>query len=365
MVLRALVGHPARRGRDMPVLITGASGFLGGALAASAQGPVLATGRDPKRCQAMSDRLGMPILPLDLTSPEAVPTLVRAAKAANVRRIVHTAGMTASWGKPVSFHRANVMATHTVLQVAQAIDAERVIMISSPSVYFRFADQEALREDDPLPPPVHDCAATMRQAELMALKAGAVVLRPRGIYGAGDEMLLPHLMGVLRDGPLPLLRGGRGAVDLTHVDDVTDAIWAALAARQVRGQILNISGGVALPTRMVMESLARRAGLRARWRRWPLRLALARARGFELAAALTGKAPQLTRYDLGMFAFRQTLDLTRARNLLNWQPRVSFDEGLARSLPPGLALRDGPAGASGAGRGGFTPPPPRGIFWPG
>lgn len=316
----------------MTTLITGASGFLGGALAASAQGKVLALGRDPQRCAAMAERLGIAVHPFDLAAPDAVEVLTGMAKAAGVQRIVHAAGFSAPWGKPVAYHRANVMGTQTILQVAAAIGAARVVHISTPAVYFRFEDQECVGEDMPLPAAVNPYAASKRLAEDMALMAGCVVLRPRGVYGTGDRSLFPRLMRAIRAGPLPLLRNGRAATDLTHVDDVVASIWAGLAVTKAQGRAFNISGGAALPIHSVVEAVARRSGDRVRWIKLPLPLAMAAARGMELSAALTGKEPRFTRYGVGFFAYRQTLDVSQAKAVLGWQPKISFDEGLARSF---------------------------------
>ncbi len=321
----------------MTTLITGASGFLGSALAASAQGRVLALGRDPQRCAAVAERLGIPVHPLDLAGPEAVEILIRMAKDAGVQRIVHAAAFSAPWGKPVAFHRANVMGTQTILQVAEAIGAARVIHISTPAVYFRFADQEGVPETALLPMPVNPYAASKRVAEEMALMAGCVVLRPRGLYGAGDRSLIPRLLRAIRAGPLPLLSDGRAATDLTHVDDVVASIWAGLAVPKAQGRAFNISGGVALPIREVVDTIARRSGARARWVRLPLPLVMAAARGMELSAALTGKEPWITRYGVGFFAYRQTLDVSQAKAVLGWQPKIGFDEGMARTFAAQLS----------------------------
>ena len=316
----------------MTTLITGASGFLGSALAASAQGGVLALGRDPQRCAAVAERLGIPVVPMDLAGPEAVDILTRMAKAAGVHRIVHTAALSAPWGKPVAFHRANVMGTQTILRVAEAIGATSVVHISTPAVAFRFADQEGLTEDSPLPSPVNPYAASKRVAEDMAVMAGCAVLRPRGIYGPGDRALIPSLLRAIRTGPLPMLREGRAATDLTHIDDVVASIWAALAVPKAHGRVFNISGGAALPIREVIAAIAKRHGLVPRWVKLPLPLVMAAAHGMELAAALTGKEPQVTRYGVGFLAYRQTLDISLAKAVLGWQPKVSFEEGLTRTF---------------------------------
>ena len=323
----------------MTTLITGASGFLGGALARAlaAEGPVLATGRDDRRCTALAADLGSAVLRLDLAGPDAVAQLAAAAQAAGVRRIIHAAALTAPWGTRSAFFRANVTATQTVLEAARRCGVVRIVMISSPSVYFRHADQFLLPEDAPLPRPVNAYTATKRQAEALARDYGAIVLRPRGIYGPGDRALMPRLVRAMRAGPLPLMRDGRAETDLTHVDDVISAVRAALVAQGLAGRVFNISGGVGLPLREVVEAVGARIGIRPRWRALPVPVVMAAATLSEARAILTGQEPRLTRYGAGLFAHSQTLDLRAAAQALGWQPRVSFAEGLARTFSAGVA----------------------------
>jgi len=125
-------------------------------------------------------------------------------------------------------------------------------------VYFAYRDQLGVSEDAGLPRPVNHYARTKRQAEEIVLAApevGPVVLRPRGIYGAGDRKLLPRLLQVARQRPLPLFRDGKARIDLTYVDDVVDAVLAALSAGSAaEGQIFNISGGEVVPVRDIAEA---------------------------------------------------------------------------------------------------------------
>ena len=311
----------------MAVLVTGASGFLGGALVRDLRSEgraVLATGRDVGICAEVG------ALPLDLADAEAVAVLTAAAERVGVTGIVHAAALSAPWGTVAEFRRCNVGATQTVLEVARRLGGVRVVHISTPSVCFRFADQLGLREDAALPPPVNAYAATKAEAEVLARAAGAVVLRPRGIYGAGDRALLPRLVRAIQAGPLPLMRGGQAATYLTHVADVVAAIRAALASEAAG--VFHISGGVALPIRAVVEAVAARAGVEPRWRALPVPLVMAAARALEWRGALTGVEPRVTRYGVGLFAYTQTLDISRAARELGWRPVVGFDEGLRRTF---------------------------------
>ena len=315
----------------MTVLVTGASGFLGSTLVGRlrAQGQaVLATGRNAMVCAQQG------ALALDLAEPGAVEMLTDCAQSAGTKAIVHAAALSAPWGRMQDFRRCNVVATKAVLEVARRLAGVRVVHISTPSVCFRYADQLGVREDMALPPPVNAYAATKAEAEALALAAGAVVLRPRGIYGAGDRALLPRLARAIAAGPLPLMRGGKAATDLTHVDDVVAAICAALQSEA--GGVFHISGGVALPIREVVTQVAAHSRMAPRWRALPMPLVMAAARAMEWRGALTGQEPRLTRYGVGLFVYTQTLDISRAAQELGWRPVVSFDEGLRRTFSGGV-----------------------------
>ncbi|MDX8501411.1 NAD(P)-dependent oxidoreductase [Mesorhizobium sp. VK4C] len=326
----------------MVVLVTGASGFLGSHVLArlAASGTLgLGLGRDAARCAAL-EAAGHRIVRHDLAQPlDGVfdPRLER------VERIIHCAALSAPFGRLQDFVAANVAATRNLLDFAARQGVSRFVHISSPSVCFAFRDQLGLTEDTALPDPVNHYARTKREAEKLVLAAPAVhpvVLRPRGIYGAGDRALLPRLIEAAKSRPLPLFRGGRAAIDLTHVDDVVDAVMVALAVPKVaEGQIFNISGGEVLPVRRIADEACARAGLKARWRPVPLLPAMLAAGLMEtVALRLPGRPePPITRYGLGLFAYAQSLNLSKAKRALGWTPKISFEEGLDRTFATGVA----------------------------
>lgn len=318
------------------ILVTGATGFLGGALtrALHAAGhQVIAQGRDRDKLAALQ-QLGITPLALDLTNPTAKAPLACDA-------VVHCAALSSPWGRDRDFVRANVDGTRHALQLARNGGAKRFVHISTPSLYFRFADQIGMREDAPLPPPVNAYARTKREAETLvgaATDLDPITLRPRGLYGAGDTALLPRLLAAAQTRPLPLIRDGAATTDLTYIDDVVDAARAALdAPPRPEASVFNISGGVALNVRDVAERAGERAGVRVRWRRAPLPLVLGYARAGEAVCAALPHRPEpaITAYGAGLFAFTQTLDISAAKRVLGWTPRVSFAEGLERTFASG------------------------------
>ncbi|QKD04594.1 NAD-dependent epimerase/dehydratase family protein [Mesorhizobium loti] len=319
------------------VLVTGASGFLGAHVAdrLAADGTqAVAQGRDTARCAAL-EAAGHTVVRIDLSQPFDASI---DATFGELDAIVHCAALSAPFGRLSDFQTANVTATRNLVDFARRQGVRRFVHISSPSVCFAFRDQLDVSEDMVLPEPVNAYARTKRLGEKIVLAApevGSIVLRPRGIYGAGDRSLLPRLLGAARQRPLPLFRDGHARIDLTHVDDVVDAVVAVLGAgNAAEGQIFNISGGEVLPMRRIAEGACAHAGVAVRWRKMPLWPALLAAGLMEaVALRLPGRPePLVTRYGLGLFAYAQSLDISKAGRILGWTPKVSFEEGLDRTF---------------------------------
>ncbi|HBJ92851.1 MAG TPA: 3-beta hydroxysteroid dehydrogenase [Hyphomonadaceae bacterium] len=316
------------------VLVTGATGFLGGALTRRLLGDgvrVVALGRNQNKLSDLQSLVAT-TLQCDLAD---LPDDMR-PESCDI--VVHAAALSSPWGRAADFERANITGTASALRLAERVGARRFINISSPSIYFRFADQDLLREDDPLPAPVNAYADTKRRAEYLVSGASAfetVTLRPRGLYGPGDTALLPRLLKVAKTRPLPLMRSGVAGTDLTYIDDVVESILAAMGApSSVSGQAFNISGGVALPVKMVAERAGKKAGIDVRWRQVSWLLVKGLATASERVCAILPKRPEpvVTAYSAGLFAFRQTLNIQKAEQLLGWRPKVSFDEGLDKTF---------------------------------
>ena len=298
---------------------------------------VVGFGRDPHRIAALRGD-GFDMRAHDLVQafgPRDVAAM------GPVDAIIHCAARSSPHGTPHAFQTANVTAAGHVLDLGRALVVRRFVFISSSSVSFAARDQLGVRESDPLPRPFSAYAATKAAAERLVLATpgiGSVVLRPRGIYGAGDTALLPRLLRAAGRGPLPLLRGGQARIDLTHVDDVVDAVMASLQqGAGIEGRTFNISGGEVLAITDIVARACAGAGLSPRWRKVPLAPLMAVAGLVEGVARWLPGAPEpvITRYGLALFAYAQSLDLSQAHTGLGWVPRVSFEDGLARTFAMG------------------------------
>ena len=321
------------------ILVTGATGFLGGALVRklSRDGVcVVATGRNRQKL----DELPLPgrhrfAADLNALDPADFPSRLD-----GVTTIIHCAALSSPWGSYADFHAANITATERMIALAKGLKVEHFIHVSTPAVYFRFEDQLNVIEDMPLPAPVNAYAHSKGIAENKVAESGLpyTIVRPRGIYGAGDNALLPRLLRAARIGPLPRFRQGRAVTDITHVDDVVDALCAIVKRRdEAAGRVFNISGGEALSIRTIVERVGAASSTEIRWRDLPIMPVLAAVRFNEFLARLHPRRPEprVTAYGLGIFAFSQTLDLSNARRRLAWRPKINFEEGLGRTFRSG------------------------------
>lgn len=316
------------------VLVTGASGFLGGHAVHELRAhgiPVVATGRNE---EALSRVAG---------PEERFVGDLRALgdHRREVEAVVHAAALSSPWARWRDFREANVEGTRRALAFAERNGARRFVFVSSPSVYAVAADRIGIREEEV--DPGNRLTGYIRskiEAEALlqeALRAGRIpeliVLRPRGLIGRGDPSLAPRLREVNRRVGVPLFDGGRNLVDLTAVENVATALRLALSAGDPAGGVYNISNGDPRPFRDLVVGLLDRLGETPRFRAPSRRAAWALAAALEgVCGVLPGRPePFVTRYTLSTIAFSQTLDIERARRELGYAPEVSIDEALDRA----------------------------------
>lgn len=320
----------------VPVLVTGATGFVGGALARrlhSLGARVTAQGRRATAGAALAEA-GLRFVPGDLAEPA-----VAVAACAGQQLVFHCAALAAPWGPYRNFYRANVTATEQVAAAARAAGAARLVHVSTPSLYFADQPGRAVRETDPLPPrQLTAYADTKRLAEQVIAEAHAaglptITLRPRAIFGPGDATLFPRLLRQVARGRLRVIGRGDNLADLTYIDNVVDGLLlAASAPAAALGRAYNLTNGEPQPLWPLIAQLCAALGYPPPTGRVPLGAALALAGALELAYTLFGRGaePPLTRYTVRTLALDATLDISAARRDLGYAPQVSVAEGLAR-----------------------------------
>ena len=315
----------------MRVLVTGASGLLGRAVAAS----VLAAGHEVRTLQRSASKV---VGATDVLGSVTDATSVDRATA-GVDAIVHLAAKVSLAGDPAEFDAVNVGGTLRLLRAAAEHGVGRFVYVSSPSV--AHSGSSIVGDDAEPADPLRargDYARTKATAELMALAADSeslavVAVRPHLVWGPGDTQLVARIVERASQGRLPLLGKGAALIDSTYIDNAASAIAAALErAPAVHGNSYVITNGEPRPVAELLDGMCRAAGVPTP--RWSVPAGLARAAGSVIEAVWRVRPgvdePPMTRFLAEQLSTAHWFDQRRTRADLQWEPAVSLDEGFRR-----------------------------------
>jgi nucleoside-diphosphate-sugar epimerase len=158
-----------------------------------------------------------------------------------------------------------------------------------------------------------------------------VILRPADVYGPRDQRLLKLFKGVSR-GRFPLFGAGKGRRHMVYVDDVVSAFFQACDREQALGEGLIIAGPRPCTLRELIDEVTRATGSKRYGFRLPLKPMLALSAAVEDVSAALKIDPPIYRRRMDFFSSDSEFDTTRARRVLDWQPKVDLREGIRRTL---------------------------------
>ena len=290
---------------------------------------VRAVGRSRPALDTLSGP-GVETRSVDIRDREAV-----AAACEGVDLVIHAAALSSPWGRRSDFFDTNVEGTTHVIDGCRRHGVTRMVHVSSPSVIFDGRDVRDATEEAPFPRRFlsHYCR-TKKLAEDAVRGAGGletVIIRPKAIFGPGDTTLLPRLLAAGRAGRLAQLGDGMNLVDLTYVDNVVHALRLALTRPDAAGRVFTITNGQPVRLWEVIRRIVGAAGCSIN-RRVPYPIAYVAAALMEARGRLTATEPLLTRYGVALLGRTQTYCIDAARRWLGYEPVVSVEEGLERTL---------------------------------
>lgn len=305
------------------ILVTGISGFLGRYVAQQ----LLAKGYEVVGVSRHSNDhipIGVDYQPLDLADQAAVAALFDRY---DFKGVIHCAAKSSAWGTYQSFYSANVLATQHIVDACQKHGVDRLVHISSPSVYARLDHQLAVKETEPFSqPPLNHYIETKRKAEAIVKQSGLSynILRPRALIGDGDTSVIPRLLQTEAKSGIPLLNQGQNLMDVTCIENAAYACLLALECES-SGGVYNVTNGDPKPFIELMTLLFDHLGRSPRFKRLPYGLLINLARLMEKVYPAS-KEPPLTVYTLSTLAFSQTLDISALQNELGYRPLVTLEE---------------------------------------
>ncbi len=321
----------------MKVLVTGATGFIGGHLAR-----YLTMQGHSVRALVRRESPALTEAGVELVLGDITDALTVRAAAQGVEAVFHLAAVRDVWGTPESVYReVNVAGTRRLLEAAAEAGVDRFVYCSSVGVARypgNLQADETLSFSRPTSQVFYHC--TKAQAERMALEARAVVVRPVITYGPGDgEGFVTRLITLLAQGQPVWVGNGRNHVDLVYIDDLVIGMYTALV-RGAAGRAYILSGTAPIQVRALVDKICKLVEVGAPRICVPASFARLAGWGMEMlyeagsrvGLVPNGKEPFITRDKVATLTVDRGFSHARASRELGYRPRVDYDEGLRRTL---------------------------------
>lgn len=254
---------------------------------------------------------------------------------AGVAGVFHQAALRSvprSVDDPMSTNEVNVNGTLNVLMAAREASVRRLVYASSSSAY---GDDPAMPKVETMTPrPISPYAATKVMGEyycriyskLYGLEAVSLryfnVFGPRQRADSKYAAVIPiFLECAMRGEPMPVHGDGLQSRDFTYVENVVSANLLAMTARSAAGQVFNVACGVSHSVLDVAAAIGRALSREVRWEHGATRAADVR---------------------------HTQADVSKAKEVLGYEVKVDFDEGMRRTAThfaagwPGAGTADAP-----------------------
>ena len=325
----------------MKALVTGAGGFLGGAIARA-----LRDRGDDVRGFSRGEHSELAGHGIEQHRGSVVDREAVTAAARGVDIVFHVAAKVGAGGRPADYHATNVTGTANVIAACRECGVRALVFTSTPSVVSGVTDLEGV--DESVGYATHyeaDYGRTKAEAERLVLSSASdalqtVALRPPLIWGPNDTSLLPRVIERGRSGALRRIKGPPTLADTTYIDDAVQAHLCAAdrllaggdEARRISGRPYFVSSGNPVEIWDFLNGLLEAAGVSPVRKSVSPRTALMAAWVFEKIHSLSGAAgdPRMSRWMVRQLTTPRWFDISAARRDLGYDPQVSLEDGMRR-----------------------------------
>lgn len=312
--------------------VTGGSGFIGGRLIRRLRSDgwaVRALARSERSAAAVR-AAGAEVVPGDLGDVAAIR-----AGASGCRVAFHAAALVGDWGRWEDFERVNVTGTRNVLEGCRAAGVARFVHVGTEAALLDGQPLVQADESAPLRPGSRAHYPRSKALAEIAVRGASgdgfetVVVRPRFVWGPGDTTVLPAIVEAVRGGRFAWIGGGRHRTSVTHVDNAVQGLLLALE-RGRANEAYFVTDAEQQVFRDFVSRLLATQGVEAPTRSIPVPVAAAAAATAEAtwrALRLRGQPP-ITKLAVWLASLECTIDTSKARAELGYEPVVAVDDGL-------------------------------------
>ena len=323
----------------MKVAVTGAGGYLGRALVYR----LLNSGFKPfaivkKESDAREyEEKGIDSKCRDLSKVNNHVGLFEGCKA-----LVHCAALRRDYGRWEDFKRTNIDITRLVMECALNENLEKIIHISTTSVYGNDRSHYGTDEEADYGERVVDYytrskieADKIVSSFIKDKNFPGVILRPGYIWGPGDQTIIPFIVEGLRSRRLILVEDGENLLSLTFIDNVVEAIMLALENKEATGRIFNITDGSRVTSKRFVHDIMSVLGIELNLKAvsYPLIYSMAFLRERFYGVVRKSTPPPYTRFAARFLKYSAVFDISRAIYDLGYQPKISYKAGMTFITP--------------------------------
>lgn len=317
----------------MKVLITGATGLLGGHLIKElqARGEQIRALVLPVENADKLTAQGVEVVRGDITDARTLGLAVK-----DVDLVFHLAAMMGIWRPIEDYRLVNVTGTENLYKAAQAANVRRFVHTSSHTVY-GLGKGRFLTENDRFDPDPHPYSQTKAEGDrvmrrmMLTSKMDTVILRPGSFFGPGDRLNFGRMAQRMKDGKGVIIGNGDNALPFCYITDVVDGFLLAAYHENAPGNVYNITNDRPLTQLEMFNEIADAVDGVRPTRHLPY---LPIRYGSVVAEALTvvtHKDPFVTQHGTLMFGTDNKHSIEKARRELGFEPKVDLREGIRRA----------------------------------
>ena len=263
------------------------------------------------RLSLLNKNLNFKFYKVDIENLDALRVVFEDNKIDGVVNLAARAGVRYSLVDPFVYVRTNTLGTTNLLELMRLNDIKKFVLASTSSLYA--GQKMPFKEDLPVNTPISPYAASKKGAEAMSYTyhylydVDVTVLRYFTVYGpAGrpDMSIFRFIEWIERGEPLEIFGDGSQSRDFTFVEDIARGTVKALET-ETKFEVINLGGDKSYSLNYMIELIEKYLGKKSRKTFKP----------FHKADMMATSA-----------------DISKARRILNWEPRVSFEEGIKRTV---------------------------------
>jgi nucleoside-diphosphate-sugar epimerase len=314
-------------------LVTGVTGLIGGRLAerlVTEEGVrVQGLSRSPAKASWLAD-LGIDLIQGDVTEPATLPGAIE-----NCQLVFHAAAWVSEGGNRADVWAVNVTGTKNMVEAALAAGVARFVHLSSCSVYGSL-QQHNIDEQTPTRIRGNLYGDSKVAAEEVVFRAyreqglPAVAARASQVYGPRSQQFTIRPVELIKAGKMVLIDGGRHLCKPIYIDNLVDGLILCAQVDQAVGEAINFTDDNPVPWRDFFGAYGRMLNIDS-FPSVPFFLAWLIGLYNEGKATVKGKKASLNRRAVKALRSSNSFSNQKARTLLDWEPRVGFEEGMERT----------------------------------